>query len=89
MGLITHASLRDFHDRNLPHPRRPVLCRASHRALPMKILTYNVFVAPLVRLCPSANIENIAKLIDSEDPDIVCIQGQRAPSARRLDFMHT
>ncbi|KAM3572179.1 hypothetical protein VYU27_005805 [Nannochloropsis oceanica] len=39
-----------------------------------KVLTYNLWIAPLVRWHPSENLEAICDFIRSTDPDLVCLQ---------------
>jgi hypothetical protein len=40
----------------------------------LKVLTYNVWVAPLVRLRPAVNLKRIAQLVAKMDPDVVIFQ---------------
>jgi endonuclease/exonuclease/phosphatase family metal-dependent hydrolase len=48
--------------------------RPFHKVFSLQVLTYNVWIAPLVRWNPIENLEAICKFIESLDVDIVCLQ---------------
>jgi len=39
-----------------------------------RILTWNLWIAPLVRLNPAQNLPDIANFIQSQDADVICLQ---------------
>lgn len=50
------------------------MSRPFHEVFSLQVLTYNVWIAPLVRWNPIENLEAICKFIESLDVDIVCLQ---------------
>ena len=44
----------------------------------LSLLTWNLWIAPLVRVNPTQNIPGIVDFIQEQDTDVVCLQEVRA-----------
>ncbi len=70
-----HFSMHAHHHRPPPPPRgRP---NPQHHRHTTQILTYNVWIAPLVRWAPAENLDKICDFVRAQGADVVCMQEAR------------